>query len=152
MQDIIVKDIAAHLGEEVRLQGWVRNIRSSGKLLFIIFRDGSGEVQAVAFKPDLGEEAFEEAKRLSLESSVIICGVPKEHQKLVGQYELSVTRCKLCRLPRNIRSERRNMGGLPALKPTSLDSLSEAMGDPENPSHRLFCDLRISERQQFLPF
>jgi len=91
MQDIIVKDIAAHLGEEVRLQGWVRNIRSSGKLLFIIFRDGSGEVQAVAFKPDLGEEAFEEAKRLSLESSVIICGVPKEHQKLVGQYELSVT-------------------------------------------------------------
>ncbi|MCB5268589.1 MAG: asparagine--tRNA ligase [Candidatus Cloacimonadaceae bacterium] len=91
MQDIIVKDIAAHLGEEVRLQGWVRNIRSSGKLLFIIFRDGSGEVQAVAFKPDLGEEAFEEAKRLSLESSVIICGVPKEHQKLAGQYELSVT-------------------------------------------------------------
>lgn len=91
MQDIIVKNIAAHLGEEIRLRGWVRNIRSSGKLLFIIFRDGSGEVQAVAFKPDLGEEAFEEAKRLSLESSVIINGIPKEHQKISGQYELAVT-------------------------------------------------------------
>ena len=91
MQDIIVKDIATHLGEEIRLRGWVRNIRSSGKLLFIIFRDGSGEVQAVAFKPDLGEEAFEEAKRLSLESSVIITGIPKEHQKISGQYELAVT-------------------------------------------------------------
>jgi asparaginyl-tRNA synthetase len=91
MQDIIVKNIAAHLGEEVRLKGWVRNIRSSGKLLFIIFRDGSGEVQAVAFKPDLGEEAFEEAKRLSLESSVILTGIPKEHQKISGQYELAVT-------------------------------------------------------------
>ena len=91
MQDIIVKDIAAHVGKEIRLKGWVRNIRSSGKLLFIIFRDGSGEIQAVAFKPDMGEEAFENAKRLGLESSVILTGIPKEHQKIAGQYELSVT-------------------------------------------------------------
>ncbi len=91
MQDTLVKDIAAHVGQEIRLKGWVRNIRSSGKLLFIIFRDGSGEIQAVAFKPDMGEEAFENAKRLSLESSVILTGIPKEHQKIAGQYELSVT-------------------------------------------------------------
>ncbi|MDD2596592.1 MAG: asparagine--tRNA ligase [Candidatus Cloacimonetes bacterium] len=91
MQDTLVKDIAAHVGKEIRLKGWVRNIRSSGKLLFIIFRDGSGEIQAVAFKPDMGEEAFENAKRLSLESSVILTGIPKEHQKIAGQYELSVT-------------------------------------------------------------
>ncbi len=92
MKDILVKDIAAHLGEEVRLKGWVRNIRSSGKLLFIIFRDGSSEIQAVAFKPELGEEAFDEAKKLSLESSVILCGIPKAHQKIAGQYELAVTK------------------------------------------------------------
>ncbi len=91
MQDTLVKDIAAHVSKEIRLKGWVRNIRSSGKLLFIIFRDGSGEIQAVAFKPDMGEEAFENAKRLSLESSVILTGIPKEHQKIAGQYELSVT-------------------------------------------------------------
>ncbi|HOH96760.1 MAG TPA: asparagine--tRNA ligase [Candidatus Cloacimonadota bacterium] len=91
MQDIFVKDIAQYVGQEVKVKGWVRNIRHSGKLLFIIFRDGTSEVQAVAFKPDLGEEAFEEAKKLTLESSVIITGIPKPHQKLENQFELSVT-------------------------------------------------------------
>jgi asparaginyl-tRNA synthetase len=90
MQDTFVKDIAHHLGKDVRLKGWVRNIRHSGKLLFIIFRDGTGEIQAVAFKPALGEEAFEEAKRLGIESSIIITGSPKEHQKKAGEYELDV--------------------------------------------------------------
>lgn len=91
MQTIMVKDIARYLGVEVRLQGWVRNIRHSGKLLFIIFRDGSAEIQCVAFKPDLGDDKFEEAKSLTLESSVIITGTPKEHQKIAGQYELSIS-------------------------------------------------------------
>lgn len=90
MQDIFVKDIAAHLGQEVRLKGWVRNSRSSGKLIFIIFRDGTGEIQAVAFKPELGEEAFEQAKKLTLESSVIITGIPKAHPKQENTYELDV--------------------------------------------------------------
>ncbi len=95
MQYIFVKDLAKHLGEEVSLRGWVRNIRSSGKLLFIIFRDGTGEVQSVAFKPELGEEAFEQAKRLTIESSLIITGVPKQHEKIEGQYELSVKAIKV---------------------------------------------------------
>ncbi|MCK9583950.1 MAG: asparagine--tRNA ligase [Candidatus Cloacimonetes bacterium] len=91
MQDIFVKDIARYEGQEVRLKGWVRNIRSSGKLLFIIFRDGSAEIQAVAFRGDLGDELFEEAKSLTLESSLILTGIPKKHQKIEGEYELSVT-------------------------------------------------------------
>ncbi|MCB5265798.1 MAG: asparagine--tRNA ligase, partial [Candidatus Cloacimonetes bacterium] len=91
MQDIFVKDIAQYEGQEVRLKGWVRNIRSSGKLLFIIFRDGTAEVQAVAFRPDLGDELFEEGKSLNLESSLILTGIPKKHQKIEGEYELSVT-------------------------------------------------------------
>lgn len=95
MQYIFVKDLAKHLGEEISLRGWVRNIRSSGKLLFIIFRDGTGEVQSVAFKPDLGEEAFEQAKRLTIESSLIITGLPKKHEKIEGQYELSVKEIKV---------------------------------------------------------
>ncbi|HHV37745.1 MAG TPA: asparagine--tRNA ligase, partial [Candidatus Cloacimonetes bacterium] len=78
-------------GQEVRLKGWVRNIRSSGKLLFIIFRDGTGDIQAVAFRPELGEELFEQARRLTLESSLIITGIPKKHPKQEGKYELSLT-------------------------------------------------------------
>ncbi|MDD3524645.1 MAG: asparagine--tRNA ligase [Candidatus Cloacimonetes bacterium] len=95
MQDILVSDIAKHLGTEVRLKGWVRNIRHSGKLIFIIFRDGSAEIQAVAFKPELGEESFEEAKRLGIESSIILTGIPKEHQKKAGEYELDVKSIKV---------------------------------------------------------
>ncbi len=91
MKDIFVKEIGNHLGEDIRLKGWVRNIRHSGKLLFIIFRDGTGEVQSVAFKPELGEEMFEAAKRLTLESSLIITGVPKPHQKLEGQFEIGIS-------------------------------------------------------------
>ncbi|HPM04792.1 MAG TPA: asparagine--tRNA ligase [Candidatus Cloacimonas sp.] len=90
MQHILIKDIATYLGQEICLKGWVRNIRQSGKLVFIILRDGSGEMQTIAFKPDLGEEAFETAKRLSLESSVIITGVPKQHPKQEGVYELDI--------------------------------------------------------------
>ncbi len=91
MSQVFVKDIALHLGKEVELKGWVRNIRSSGKLLFIIFRDGTGELQAVAFKPELGDEKFEQAKRLTLESSLIVRGVPKPHEKLENTYEVSVS-------------------------------------------------------------
>ncbi len=91
MKDIFVKDIAQYEGQEVRLKGWVRNIRSSGKLLFIIFRDGTGDVQTVAFRPELGDELFEEARRLTLESSLIITAIPKKHPKQEGKYELSLT-------------------------------------------------------------
>ncbi len=90
MSYIFVKDIKEHLGQEVTLKGWVRNIRHSGKLLFIIFRDGTGDIQSVAFKPELGEEAFEAAKKLTLESSVILHGIPKAHQKLENQFELAI--------------------------------------------------------------
>ncbi len=91
MKDVFIKYIKDYLGEEVRIKGWVRNYRSSGKLIFIILRDGTDEIQAVAFKPALGEEVFETAKKLTIESSVIITGVPKEHPKQPGVYELDVT-------------------------------------------------------------
>lgn len=90
MKNIFISDIAAHEGEEIILRGWVRHIRHSGKLLFINLRDGTGELQCVAFAPELGEEAFETAKKLTLESSVIIAGTPKPHQKQAGKFELSV--------------------------------------------------------------
>jgi len=95
MPQVFVKDISNYLGQEIELKGWVRNIRSSGKLLFIQFRDGTGDVQAVAFKPDLAEETFEQAKRLTLESSLIIKAIPKLHEKLANTFELSVKDIKV---------------------------------------------------------
>ncbi len=91
METVFIKDIKDHLDKEIILKGWVRNIRFSGKLVFIILRDGSGEIQAVAFKPTLGDEKFELAKSLTLESSVIIQGIPKKHPKQENVYEMDVT-------------------------------------------------------------
>ena len=91
MQDVFIKDIDKYIDKQVRLKGWVRNIRHSGKLLFIIFRDGTGDVQCVAFQPELGEEKFDQAKHLTLESSVIITGLVRPHPKLEGQFEVAVT-------------------------------------------------------------
>ena len=98
MKTMFIKDIHQCLGEEVKLKGWVRNTRSSGKLQFIIVRDGTAEIQAVAFLPDLCDEICTVAKSLTLESSLEITGVPKEHPKKQGVYELSVTGLKIVNL------------------------------------------------------
>jgi asparaginyl-tRNA synthetase len=98
MQDVFVQDVAKHIGSEIRLKGWVRNTRSSGKLVFIILRDGTGEMQCIAFKPDLREETFETAKRLTLESSVIITGIPKKHPKHDDVFELDIRSLELVQL------------------------------------------------------
>ncbi len=94
MPNIFVIDIMNHQEEQITLRGWVRTTRHSGKLLFIVLRDGTGEIQCVAFLPDLGEEKFEIAKRLTLESSLEVTGVAKSHPKQEGVFELSVQEIK----------------------------------------------------------
>ncbi|MEA2095080.1 MAG: asparagine--tRNA ligase [Candidatus Cloacimonadota bacterium] len=91
MKLITLKDIKDHIGEEVKLRGWVRNYRkSSSKLRFVIFRDAHADIQAVAFKPEMGEENFEKVKQVSLESSVEMIGIPQEHPKSEGVFEFQL--------------------------------------------------------------
>jgi len=98
MKTVFIKDIKDYLGEEIRIRGWVRNIRSSGKLQFIVIRDGSSEIQGVAFLPDLGEEKFALAGKLTLESSLEVYGIPKEHPKHKNVYELAITDIKIVQI------------------------------------------------------
>ena len=101
MQTVLVKDLEKNIDVDITLKGWVRNVRFSGKLIFIIFRDGTGEVQCVAFKPDLGEEKFNLAKTLTLETSVILKGIPKKHEKKEGEFEITVTDIEIVQLALN---------------------------------------------------
>ena len=65
MKTITVNEIKDNVGKEIKLQGWVRNYRTaSKKLYFIVFRDGTGETQGVAYKPDIGEESFKKVETL----------------------------------------------------------------------------------------
>lgn len=87
---VLIKNLGLHVGQEVTVKGWVYNKRSSGKILFLILRDGSGLVQSVIVKQEIGEEIFVEAKNLTQESSVIVKGFVNKEERSVGGYELQV--------------------------------------------------------------
>ena len=70
-----VSELAAFVGKKVTLKGWVANFRSSGKILFIQFRDGSGFVQVVVSQTAVAKATWQAAESLTLESSVTITGL-----------------------------------------------------------------------------
>lgn len=90
MKHVYVDKLKDHIAEEVMLKGWLYNSRSSGKLVFMQVRDGSGTVQCVVFKGN-DEEVFERAKSLGQESSVIVTGTVKEDSRSPIGVELDVT-------------------------------------------------------------
>lgn len=83
--------LSRHIGETVELRGWLYNRRSSGKIHFLLVRDGTGIVQAVMPRQDVPEETFATAGRLSQESSVIVTGVVRGDARAPGGVELTVT-------------------------------------------------------------
>lgn len=81
MKTVAIKDLGEHLDQEVTLRGWVRHHRKSGKIQFIVLRDGSGFTQTIFVKNEIGEELFEKAKTLTLESSVCVTGVVQQNPR-----------------------------------------------------------------------
>jgi asparaginyl-tRNA synthetase len=77
-------------GQEVTIRGWLYNLRESGKLLFPIFRDGTGIIQGVCALKE-NPEAFAALKGLTQESSVIVSGKVRAEQRAPGGYEMSVS-------------------------------------------------------------
>ncbi|MBC7793894.1 MAG: asparagine--tRNA ligase, partial [Clostridia bacterium] len=69
-----ISDIAKHVGQDVRLQGWLYNKRSSKKLQFLQVRDGSGIIQGIVSLEDVGSDMFALADGLTQEASVIVDG------------------------------------------------------------------------------
>ncbi|HED08906.1 MAG TPA: asparagine--tRNA ligase [Ignavibacteria bacterium] len=95
MQKILVKDLAQYVGKEITLYGWLYNKRSSGKLKFLMLRDGSGIVQCVYFKGTVTEKVFEDADRIGQESSIEVTGKVKEEPRSPGGFELEATDLKI---------------------------------------------------------
>ncbi|MGC8723031.1 MAG: asparagine--tRNA ligase [Acidobacteriota bacterium] len=91
LHKLTVKELAAHDGEKVTLDGWVYNKRSSGKVRFLILRDGSGYLQCVAFVRDVPPEVFDLMERVTLESSVTVEGTVRLDQRAPGGVELSLS-------------------------------------------------------------
>ena len=92
--DTRIEDIGLHEGQEVTIKGWLSLKTGKGKLQFLRVRDGTGIVQAVVFRKDVSTEVFDRAKRLSLESSLIVTGLVRADERAPGTpggYEIGVT-------------------------------------------------------------
>ena len=85
-----IAEIGKHEGQTVTIRGWLYNQRESGKLLFPIFRDGSGTIQGVVPKNAVAPEVFDAVKGLTQESSVIVEGKVRADKRAPGGYELDV--------------------------------------------------------------
>ncbi len=85
-----IAKLPKHVGQTVTLSGWLYNSRSSGKLAFLILRDGTGLCQCVLEKTDANAELFQTAKRLGQESSLVVDGQVRADERAVGGYELIV--------------------------------------------------------------
>lgn len=89
--------ITDYVGQEVTIKGWLYNIRTSGKLMFPHIRDGSGIIQGVVSQKDVTEKVWEDFKKLTQESSIIVTGVVSKHPKR-DEYELKVKDLEIVQL------------------------------------------------------
>ena len=90
---ITIEKIADYVGQQVTIKGWLYASTRKGKLMFLRLRDGTGMTQGVAFRPETGDELFENLKRLGQESSIIITGTVRENNRAPGiprGYEIGV--------------------------------------------------------------
>ena len=90
MAQTYINQLKDHIGESVTLKGWLYNKRSSGKLVFLQLRDGTGIVQGVVFKPN-DEALYDLADSIGQESSIIVTGTVKEDTRSSLGVEVDVT-------------------------------------------------------------
>jgi len=86
-----IRNISGFVGQEVLIQGWLNNLRSSGKIVFPLIRDGSGTIQGVVVKSAVSPEVFESARGLTQESSLRVTGKVRADERAPGGFELDVT-------------------------------------------------------------
>ncbi|MBN1593667.1 MAG: asparagine--tRNA ligase, partial [Candidatus Coatesbacteria bacterium] len=87
---VMVENVGQHSGQEVRICGWVYSKRSSGKIKFILLRDGTGIIQCVLVKDEVDPETFERYNELTQETSVVITGVINEDARAPIGFEMLV--------------------------------------------------------------
>jgi asparaginyl-tRNA synthetase len=94
MTVITIEHAGKYDGQEVTIKGWLYNLRASGKLLFPIFRDGTGIIQGVVALKE-NPQAFESLKGLTQESSVVVTGKIRKEPRAPGGYEIGVTKIQI---------------------------------------------------------
>ncbi len=91
MASVRINELSAHVDTSVTVQGWVMTVRSSGKVAFIVLRDGTGYLQAVVSRREVPEADWELAGGLTQESSIAVTGTVRADERAPGGYELHAT-------------------------------------------------------------
>ncbi|MFN4111546.1 MAG: asparagine--tRNA ligase, partial [Ignavibacteria bacterium] len=90
MHKIYIEELNNYIGQEIELSGWVTHKRSSGKIRFIVMRDGSGICQLVLVKNLVSDEVFNKFDELTQESSFRVYGLAKKEERAPGGFEIEV--------------------------------------------------------------
>ncbi len=90
MAAVDISGLHGHVGETVTVRGWVVTTRSSGKIAFVVVRDGSGTVQGVLSKKEVSASTWAAFESLTQETSVAITGTVRAEQRSPGGYELGL--------------------------------------------------------------
>jgi len=92
---VTINRLCDHIGQTVMLQGWVYRSRASGKIVFIIVRDGTGRCQCVLEKTEQTDAFFDQAKKISQESALEVSGQVVADERAVGGYELKINQLRI---------------------------------------------------------
>jgi asparaginyl-tRNA synthetase len=95
MTTVRIEELPAHQGTPVTVRGWVMTTRSSGKIAFVVLRDGTGYVQAVISKKEVPENAWAQVQGLTQETSLAVTGLVRPEARAPGGYELHATGLEL---------------------------------------------------------
>lgn len=101
MKRTYIEDLSKHVGEEVKIFGWVYNKRSSGKIRFLLVRDGTGIVQCVVGGADASDGLFKTFDMVTQESSIVITGTVRKDDRAPGGYEIQLQDAQVVQLAKD---------------------------------------------------
>jgi asparaginyl-tRNA synthetase len=101
MKWVYIEDIGAHPDQDVEVRGWVYNKRSSGKVRFILVRDGTGILQTTIFSQDESHPLFKKFDDITQETSLIVRGRVREDKRAPGGFELSLQDLEIIQVARD---------------------------------------------------
>ena len=91
LASVRISGLSSEVGKVVTVRGWVTTVRSSGKVAFLVLRDGTGLLQCVLVKSAVPQEVWDRFAQLTLETSVAVTGDVRADARAPGGYELGVT-------------------------------------------------------------
>ncbi len=101
MDKIYIEELENYIGQEIELSGWVTHKRSSGKIRFIVMRDGSGICQLVLVKNLLPDEVFNKFDELTQESSLKVFGLVRKEERAPGGFEIEVKNIEIIHIAKD---------------------------------------------------